>query len=70
MKEAINRLKAILMWSDRIGSDEIDEIDNIIKTLEKEKTYTKADMEASFIAGGKLCRNIENDSFDEFIGKL
>lgn len=36
MSEAINRLKAMLQWSDRIGSDEIVEIREIIKMLEKE----------------------------------
>ena len=34
MKEAINRLKSMLSWSDRLGSDEINEINQIIKTLE------------------------------------
>lgn len=37
MKEAINRLKAMLQWSDRIGSDEIVEIREIIEMLEKEE---------------------------------
>ena len=36
MKEAIKRLKEMLRWSDRIGSDEIFEIQQIIKLLEKE----------------------------------
>ena len=36
MKEAIKRLKEMLNWSDRIGSDEIFEIQEIIKVLEKE----------------------------------
>jgi hypothetical protein len=27
-------------------------------------------MEKSFVAGGKLARNIENDGFNEFIEKL
>lgn len=35
--EAIKRLEAILMWSDRLGSDEISEIEAIIKILKKEK---------------------------------
>lgn len=35
MQEAIKRLKELLKWSDRIGSDEIDEINQIIKLLEK-----------------------------------
>ena len=35
MKEAINRLKGMLRWSDRIGSDEIFEIQEIIKILEQ-----------------------------------
>lgn len=37
MKEAIIRLKEMLNWSDRIGSDEIHEIKVIINLLEKEK---------------------------------
>ena len=36
MKEAIKRLKEILNWSDRLGSDEIFEIQQIIKLLEQE----------------------------------
>ena len=36
MREAIKRLKEMLRWSDRIGSDEICEIQQIIKLLEKE----------------------------------
>lgn len=35
-EEAINRLKAMLKWSDRLGSDESDEIREIIKLLEKD----------------------------------
>ena len=34
-KEAIKRLKEMLRWSDRIGSDEISEIQEIIKILEQ-----------------------------------
>ena len=36
MKEAIKRLKQLLNWSDRLGSDEIFEIQQIIKVLEQE----------------------------------
>ena len=36
MKEAIKRLKEMLNWSDRLGSDEIFEIRQIIKVLQKE----------------------------------
>lgn len=36
MKEAIKRLKEMLRWSDRIGSDEIFEIQQIIKVLEQQ----------------------------------
>ena len=36
MKEAIKRLKEMLNWSDRIGSDEIFEIQEIIKLLQEE----------------------------------
>lgn len=35
-KEAIKRLKGILSWSDRIGSDEIHEINEVINLLKKE----------------------------------
>ena len=35
MKEAIKRLKEMLRWSDRLGSDEISEIQEIIKILEQ-----------------------------------
>lgn len=34
MKESISRLKHLLKWSDRLGSDEIHEITGIIKLLE------------------------------------
>jgi len=33
LENAIERLKGILTWSDRIGSDERAEIENIIKIL-------------------------------------
>ena len=33
-KIAINKLKNMLLWSDRIGSDEIYEINDIVKILE------------------------------------
>ena len=36
MKEAIKRLKEMLRWSDRLGSDEIFEIQEIIKLLQEE----------------------------------
>lgn len=36
MKEAIKRLKELLLWSDRLGSDEIYEIKEIIKLLKNE----------------------------------
>tara|TARA_R110002167_G_scaffold273994_1_gene480065 strand:+ start:426 stop:536 length:111 start_codon:yes stop_codon:yes gene_type:complete len=35
MKEAVNSLKSMLLWSDRLGSDEIEEIIRIIEELEK-----------------------------------
>ena len=35
MEEAIKRLKEMLNWSDRLGSDEISEIQEIIKILER-----------------------------------
>ena len=35
MKEVIKRLKEMLNWSDRLGSDEISEIQEIIKILEQ-----------------------------------
>ena len=37
MKDCIDRLKDLLEWSDRLGSDERDEIVNIIIKLEKLK---------------------------------
>lgn len=70
MKEIVNRLKAMLLWSDRMGSDEIFEINDLISIAESTILYTKADMEKSFIAGGKLCFNMEHDDFDTFIDKL
>ena len=36
MKEAIKRLKEMLNWSDRLGSDEIFQLQQIIKILEEE----------------------------------
>ena len=33
--EAIKRLKEMLKWSDRLGSDEINEIEEIIEILEE-----------------------------------
>ena len=35
MSKAIKRLKNMLKWSDRIGSDEIYEIQSIIKILKR-----------------------------------
>ena len=35
-EEAINRLKAMLKWSDRLGSDELVEIREIIELLEED----------------------------------
>lgn len=35
-KEAINRLKAMIKWSDRLGSDELVEIREIINLLEED----------------------------------
>ena len=35
-RKAINSLKGMLSWSDRIGSDEIDEINKIINCLSDE----------------------------------
>ena len=37
MDTAIHMLKSLLSWSDRIGSDEIAEIREIIEILEAEK---------------------------------
>jgi len=34
---AINMLKGLLSWSDRIGSDEISELQEVIKLLNKSK---------------------------------
>ena len=41
MKEAIKRLKEMLRWSDRIGSDEIFEIQEIIKIMDNVKLKIK-----------------------------
>ncbi len=41
MIEVINRLKAMKQWSDRIGSDEIGEINEMIAILEKEVAHNK-----------------------------
>lgn len=41
MIEVINRLKAMKQWSDRIGSDEIAEINEMIAILEKEEQSLK-----------------------------
>jgi len=41
MIEVINRLKAMKQWSDRIGSDEIAEINEMISLLEKEIAHNK-----------------------------
>lgn len=38
MEEAINKLKAMLSWSDRLGLDEIEEIGEIIDLLENDKS--------------------------------
>ena len=71
MKEAIKRLKDLLGWSDRLGSDELDEIATIIDILKNSnEKYTLKEMEESFISGGKLARNIENPSFDEMIEEI
>lgn len=67
MEEAIIRLKALLGWSDRIGSDEIGEIGEIISILKNSESFTKKDMEQAFIAGGKANRDINNPGFDEFL---
>lgn len=37
MNSAIKKLKAMLEWSDRLGSDELSEIEEIIEILESEK---------------------------------
>lgn len=37
MNEAIDRLTSIIDWSDRLGSDEIHEIESIIQILKQEK---------------------------------
>tara|TARA_Y100001963_G_C6746134_1_gene431692 strand:- start:990 stop:1148 length:159 start_codon:yes stop_codon:yes gene_type:complete len=40
--EAINRLTNMLKWSDRIGSDEVFEIAEIINLLDKNKVDVEA----------------------------
>ena len=37
MSEAIKKLQSMLMWSDRLGSDERAEIGEVIALLNKEK---------------------------------
>lgn len=37
MKEVLDRLKLMLQWSDRIGSDEINEIEELIEILENDR---------------------------------
>jgi hypothetical protein len=41
MLEVINRLRAMKQWSDRIGSDEIAEIDEMISILMKQLASDK-----------------------------
>lgn len=41
MLEVINRLRAMKQWSDRIGSDEIAEINEMIAILIKQLTSDK-----------------------------
>jgi hypothetical protein len=36
-KESKKRLEAMIMWSNRLGSDEVDELKQIIKLLEHEQ---------------------------------
>ena len=36
MEKAIKKLKELLLWSDRLGSDEIFEINDILTLLENE----------------------------------
>lgn len=64
------KLKQMLSWSDRIGSDEIVEINEVIKLLGDVEIFSKKDMEKCFIAGGKLALNIEKPSFEETINKI
>lgn len=64
------KLKQMLSWSDRLGMDEIDEVGEILNLLSTKEVYDKKEMEKAFIAGGKLARDIKNDSFDEFLKKL
>jgi hypothetical protein len=43
-------------------------VEEHINLLIKSKVYTKKDMEKAFIAGGKLCRDFQNNfDFDEFL---
>lgn len=70
MKEVVNRLKSMLKWSDRLGSDELSEIREIVTLIETTRTYTRSEMEKSFIAGGKANRDIDNPGFDEFLENL
>ena len=80
MTQAINKLKSMLLWSDRIGSDEISEINDIIKLLEKSHIkqhienkkiiYTKETMENAFKAGGSLHFDFDFNTFlDKYINQ-
>ena len=42
MNEAIKRLQSMLMWSDRLGSDERVEISEVIALLNKDKNANKS----------------------------
>lgn len=42
MQEAVSRLKAMLSWSDRLGSDEKAEISEVIALLNKDKNANKS----------------------------
>jgi len=71
MKNIKRRLVEMLTWSNRLGSDEVYEIREVIKALEDTPIkYTKKEMEKSFIAGGKMAMNFQSDSFEEFLTTL
>ena len=42
--EAIQRLKELLKWSDRLGSDETQEIKEVINLLENKKVVKKENL--------------------------
>ncbi len=71
MEEAIKILKGILSFSDRIGSDEIHEINNVIKVLEGNKEKPKYILNNDMIHivkshGVKINKKISDEELFEY----